>query len=75
MQKQEFVKKISAGREDCHILDINLLESKGMADIKKLPFSIRILIENLMRKLDGRVVKEEDLLNIAEYLFAQKAKQ
>ncbi len=37
---------------------------KGIA-IEKLPYSIRILVENLLRKLDGRVVKETDLANIA----------
>ena len=31
----------------------------------RLPFSIRILVENLLRKLDRRIVQWEDLKNIA----------
>ncbi|MGD9005210.1 MAG: aconitate hydratase AcnA [Desulfobacterales bacterium] len=47
--------------------DITRLGKKGVADIQRLPYSIKILVENLLRKLDGRVVLEEDLLNIARW--------
>ncbi|MBW1996051.1 MAG: aconitate hydratase AcnA, partial [Deltaproteobacteria bacterium] len=49
------------------IFVFNLLEEKGIADIRRLPFSIKILVENLLRKLDGNIVKESDLLNIARW--------
>lgn len=49
------------------MFDIGRLAAEGIADMARLPFSIRILVENLMRKLDGRIVKEEDLLNIARW--------
>ena len=67
MQKQEFLKKLSIKGQDYHILDINLLEKKGITNISRLPFSIRILVENLLRKLDNHIVREEDLLNIAKW--------
>ncbi|QTA83330.1 Aconitate hydratase A [Desulfonema limicola] len=67
MQKQEFLKKVSVKGQDYHILDINLLEKKGIADINRLPFSIRILVENLLRKLDNYIVREQDLINIAKW--------
>ncbi len=67
MDKSEYFKQIQIGNKEFNILDINLLEDKGLADIRRLPFSIKILIENLMRKLDGRVVQEADLLNIARW--------
>ena len=67
MKKSEFVRKIEIGGKTLDICDLNLLESKGVADVKRLPYSIKILIENLMRKLDDRVVKEGDLLNIARW--------
>ena len=66
MQKSEFLKEIEVGGKKLKIHDIKLLEKEG-ADIGKLPFSIRILVENLLRKLDGRVVTEEDLLKIAKW--------
>ena len=49
------------------LFDITRLEKNGIADIKRLPYSIKILVENLLRKLDGRVVLDEDLKNIARW--------
>jgi len=67
MDRTEFVRRIETGDGTLAIFDLNLLESKGVADIKRLPYSIKILLENLMRKLDGRIVTEEDLLNTARW--------
>ncbi|GAB4544445.1 MAG: aconitate hydratase AcnA [Thermodesulfovibrionia bacterium] len=43
------------------IYSLKSLEEKGVARLAELPFSIRVLIENLLRNLDGRVVKEDDI--------------
>ncbi|UCH22565.1 MAG: aconitate hydratase AcnA, partial [Deltaproteobacteria bacterium] len=67
MQREDFIRQLKLGKHKYHIADINLLEDKGIADVKKLPFSIKIMVENLLRKLDGRVVRQEDLLNIARW--------
>lgn len=67
MERSDFLQEISVDGTVHQILDINLLESKGVADIQRLPFSIKILVENLLRKLDGHVVREEDLINIARW--------
>jgi len=67
MGKQEFVKQINVKGKTYDVADITLLEQKGTADIKRLPFSIKILVENLLRKLDGHVVKEKDLIKIANW--------
>ncbi len=67
MDKQTFEKQIHVNDRSYRIFDISGLEEKGVADIKPLPFSIRILVENLLRKLDGGVVQEKDLLNIARW--------
>jgi len=65
MEKKEFIRAITVNGKKYHISDILLLEKKGIAEIKRLPFSIRILVENLLRNLDGRVVTEENLIHIA----------
>ena len=67
MDKHEFVKQINVKGKTYDIADITLLEQKGIAAIKKLPFAIKILVENLLRKLDGHVVKEKDLIKIANW--------
>jgi len=65
MQRQEFTRQIKVNNRPYEIADIRLLQEKGISDINKLPFSIRILVENLLRKLDGRIVRKEDVLKIA----------
>ena len=67
MEREDFIRKLRIKDQEYTIADINLLQEKGLADVKRLPFSIKILVENLLRKLDGRVVREEDLLNIARW--------
>ncbi len=43
------------------------LEEQGMGEIKRLPVSIRILLESLLRNCDGKRVKEEDILRLAKW--------
>jgi aconitate hydratase len=67
MDKSEFIRQINISDKQYSIFDINMLERKGLANIRRLPFSIKILVENLLRKLDSRVVREADFLNIARW--------
>ena len=67
MDKKQFVTRLKAGGAEYRLFDINKLEQNKIAQISRLPFSIRILVENLLRKLDGQVVREKDLLNIARW--------
>ena len=67
MENTEYIKNIVVRGKDYHFYDIHGLEEKGIAAITKLPYTIKILVENLLRKLDGQVVREEDLLNIAKW--------
>jgi aconitate hydratase len=65
MEKTDFINYVKVQGKEYQIFDINRLEEKGIASVRKLPYSIKILVENLLRNLDGRVVREADLLNIA----------
>ena len=67
MKAQDFVKGITLKSRNYNFFDIKALDKKGIADVSRLPFTIRILVENLLRKLDDRVVREEDLINIARW--------
>lgn len=67
MDNREFIKKVEVNGRQLSLFDINLLKEKGVADVSRLPYSIKILVENLLRKLDGRVVKADDLKNIANW--------
>ncbi|MFO7707662.1 MAG: aconitate hydratase AcnA, partial [Desulfobacterales bacterium] len=67
MVKNKFVRKIRVRNKEYHLADILRLEKEGLAEIRRLPFSIRVLVENLLRKMDGRIVTENDLLRIARW--------
>jgi len=47
------------------IYRLNELSQYGQID--RLPYSIRILLENVLRNVDGSTVKEEDVVNLARY--------
>ncbi len=43
-------------------------EKNGLADISALPFSMKVLLENLLRNEDGRSVTKEDIEAVAQWL-------
>lgn len=43
------------------------LKDLGIADVSRLPVSIRIVLESLLRNLDGRKVTESDIKNLANW--------
>ncbi|MBW2122578.1 MAG: aconitate hydratase, partial [Deltaproteobacteria bacterium] len=67
MDREEFRRQIDLKGRQYDVFDIVMLEKRGIADIGRLPFAVRILVENVLRKLDGRMVHEEDLLKIARW--------
>ena len=43
------------------------LEEQGIGKISRLPISIRVVLESLLRNCDGRKVTEEDVKNLANW--------
>jgi aconitate hydratase len=72
MDNKDYRSQIEIKNRSYTIFDITRLEKNGIADVKRLPYSIKILVENLLRKLDGRVVLDEDLENIARWQKSYK---
>ncbi|MFX0114553.1 MAG: aconitate hydratase AcnA [Candidatus Hodarchaeota archaeon] len=50
--------KIAAdlGLGDCKVYNLTILEEQGLVKVSKLPFSIRVLLENILRNYDGHLV-------------------
>jgi aconitate hydratase len=44
-----------------------LLERSGNASLSRLPVSIRILLESVLRNVDGRRIRDEDVLALASW--------
>ena len=59
--------KLSVGAQTFDIHRLEFLEKQGVSDLAKLPFSLRILLENLLRCEDGRFVHSEDIRALAAW--------
>lgn len=66
MRKQDFLRQITVDKRLYDYFDIKSLAEYGVS-IQRLPFSIRVLLENLMRNLTGLNVKEKDLLHLGKW--------
>jgi aconitate hydratase len=52
---------------------LTALESAGFPEVARLPFSLKILLENLLRHEDGRFVKAADIEALARWDVKSKA--
>src|SRR5713226_9501803 len=59
--------KLNVGAQSFDIHRLEFLEKQAVADLAKLPFSLRILLENLLRCEDGRFVHAEDIRALASW--------
>ena len=59
---------LEAGGKAYAYYDLKLAEQNGLAGIGALPFSLKVLLENLLRHEDGRTVTREDIEAMAEWL-------
>jgi aconitate hydratase len=55
------------GGRNAHYFGLAALEAKGFPGIARLPFSLKILLENLLRHEDGRFVKAADIEALARW--------
>ena len=46
---------------------LTALEEQGLVDLKKLPFSIRIMLESVLRLCNEREITRDDVLNLAQW--------
>jgi len=59
--------KLNVGAQTFDIHRLELLEKQGITGLEKLPFTLRILLENLLRCEDGRFVHAEDIRALAAW--------
>jgi aconitate hydratase len=60
--------KLNVGAQSFEIHRLEKLEKHGINTLAKLPFSLRILLENLLRCEDGRFVHAEDIRFLAGWI-------
>jgi aconitate hydratase len=59
--------KLNVGAQEFEIQRLEKLEEQGLSHIEKLPFSLRILLENLLRFEDGRFVHANDIKSLGKW--------
>lgn len=57
-----------------HYYDLKLAEKNGLNNTSKLPFSLKVLLENMLRFEDGEVVVKDDINAFAKWLDTKSSK-
>ena len=61
-------KPLKVGNKTYAFYSLPVAEKNGLKGISRLPFSMKVLLENLLRNEDGRSVTKEDLQAVAQWL-------
>ena len=70
MAKKDFFnarKTFDTGSGEAYYYSLDALEKQGFPGINRLPFSIKILLEAVLRNCDGYIVEEKDVKAVAGY--------
>ena len=66
--------RLTAGSQTCQIYSLPALE-KRFGGVARLPYSLKILLENLLRREDRRFVDPEDIQALAEWDVTSKVQK
>ena len=58
---------LQVGGRSYYIFSLDALRKAGVADIHRLPYCIKVVLENLLRNEDGRTVKHSDIEYVAKW--------
>ncbi|MGY4300327.1 aconitate hydratase 1 [Bradyrhizobium sp. i1.4.4] len=61
-------KTLKVGAKTYVYYSLPTAEKNGLKGISKLPYSMKVLLENLLRNEDGRTVKKEDIVAVSKWL-------
>ncbi|UXR79171.1 aconitate hydratase AcnA [Staphylococcus sp. IVB6227] len=65
--KEQAKKSFQVNGQDITYYDLNVLEEKGLTKISRLPYSIRVLLESVLRQEDGFVITEDHIKSLATF--------
>lgn len=64
---------LAAGEKSLKYASLKKAAAAGLGNIDRLPYSLKVLLENLLRNEDGQIVKKEDVQALAEWLKTRKS--
>ncbi|MBE0694995.1 MAG: hypothetical protein IH590_18105, partial [Aquamicrobium sp.] len=59
---------LTVGDAEYTYFDLREAEKNGLSGVSRLPFSMKVLLENLLRNEDGRSVTKEAIAAVAAWL-------
>jgi aconitate hydratase len=62
------LRPLKVGSKTYAYFSLPAAEKSGLKGISRLPFSLKVLLENLLRNEDGRSVIKEDIQAVAQWL-------
>ena len=66
---------LKVGTKSYIYYSLPVAEKNGLKGISRLPFSMKVLLENLLRNEDGRTVTKDDLLAFTQWLKAKTSER
>ena len=66
---------LRAGGQQYQIYSLEALERAHIASVSRIPYSIKVLLENLLRCEDGRTVKASDIEYVAKWTASEPARE
>ena len=66
-------KTLTVGGKAYDYFSLKAAEKAGLGDLSRLPNSLKVLLENLLRYEDGRSVTKQDVHAIGKWLKAKKS--
>ena len=67
MSDPSLKQNLSLGSQEFVVHNITLLEKTGLAKINSIPFAARVLIENMARHMDSKIIQWSDILSAAKF--------
>ena len=60
------LRSLKVGSKTYAYYSLPVAEKNGLKGISRLPFSLKVLLENLLRNEDGRSVTKDDILAVSQ---------
>src|SRR5882672_5819478 len=64
---------LSVGARSYEYFSLAVAAKAGIGDIDRLPFSLKVLLENLLRHEDGRTVTRDDIAAVGAWLEERRS--
>ena len=66
-------KTLQVGNKSYDYFSIDAAQDAGIGEVSRLPYSLKVVLENLLRREDGRTVRVEDVKAVGAWLNNQRS--